>query len=182
MSALLLVRVDIEIWYWSLNKNTQIVFQNRHPVLAICNKLRGLCSLALEMERETIKRNHEPKLGIGTAISNICTFCMVAWSYVQVHVSLIIVFECNIVLSVQAISCTEYLAVYFYLGNKSFRGQTLMRRLFSLLFFRSVVGIERFTLKPRFLPLRVDAPRGVLRISSDGGWSNGAKIKTQKNP
>ena len=44
-----------------------------------------------------------------------------------------------------------------------------MRRLFSLLFFRSVVGIERFTLKPRFLPLRVDAPRGVLRISSDGG-------------
>ena len=44
-----------------------------------------------------------------------------------------------------------------------------MRRLFSLLFFRSVVEIERFTLKPRFLPLRVDAPRGVLRISSDGG-------------
>ena len=44
-----------------------------------------------------------------------------------------------------------------------------MRRLFSLLFFRKVVGIERFTLKPRFLPIRVDAPGGVLRISSDGG-------------
>ena len=132
------------------------------------------------MERETIKPNQEPKLGIGIAISNICTFRMVAWSCVQVHVSLIIVFECNIFLSVQTISCTEYLAAYFYLGNKSLRWQTLMRRLFSLLFFRKVVGIERFTLKPRFLPIRVDAPRGVLRIWSDGGWSNGAKIKTRK--
>ena len=57
-----------------------------------------------------------------------------------------------------------------------------MLSLFSLLFFRKVVGIERFTLKPRFLPIRVDSPRGVLRVSSDGGWSNGAKIKTQKIP
>ena len=135
MSALLLVRVDIEIWYWSLNKNTQIVFENRHLVLAICNKLRGLCSLALEMERETIKRNHEPKLGIETAISNICTFCMVAWSDVHPHVSLIIVFQCNVVLSVQTISCTEYLATYFYLGNKSLRWQTLMCRLFKVSYF-----------------------------------------------
>ena len=57
-----------------------------------------------------------------------------------------------------------------------------MRRLFSLLFFRKVVGIERFTLKPRFLPIRMDAPGGVRWISSDGGWSNGAKIKTQTIP
>ena len=135
MSALLLVRVDTEICYWSLNKNTQIVFQNRHLVLAICNKSRGLCSLALEMERETIKRNHQPKLGIRTAISNICTFCMVAWSDVHVQVSLIIVFECNVVLSVQTISCTEYLATSFYLGNKSLRWQTLMCRLFTVSYF-----------------------------------------------
>lgn len=135
MSALLLVRVDIEIWYCSLNKNTQIVFQNRHPVLAICNKSPGLWSLALEMERETIKRNHEPKLGIGTAISNICTFCMVAWSHVHPHVSLIILFECIIVLSVQTISCTEYLATYFNLGNKSMREQKLMCRLFTVSYF-----------------------------------------------
>ena len=57
-----------------------------------------------------------------------------------------------------------------------------MRRLFSLLFFRSVVGIERFTLKPRFLPLRVDAPRGVLRISSDGDDQMGQKSKPKKIP
>ena len=64
-----------------------------------------------------------------------------------------------------------------------------MRRLFSLLFFRSVVGIERFTLKPRFQPLRVDAPRGVLRISSDKWGKNqnpkkslGLPTKPQKIP
>ena len=57
-----------------------------------------------------------------------------------------------------------------------------MRRLFSLLFFRKVVGIERFTLKPRFQPIRVDAPRGVLRISSDGDDRMGQKSKPKKIP
>ena len=51
-----------------------------------------------------------------------------------------------------------------------------------LLFFCKVAGIERFTLKPRFLPIRVDAPGGVLRISSDGDDRIGFPTKPQKNP
>ena len=52
--------------------------------------------------------------------------------------------------------------------------------------------IERFKLKPRLLPIRVDATGGVLRISSDGDDRMGQKsnpktslglpTKPQKNP
>ena len=42
--------------------------------------------------------------------------------------------------------------------------------------------IERFTLKPRFLPIRVDAPGVVLRISSDGDDRMGQKSKPKKIP
>ena len=41
--------------------------------------------------------------------------------------------------------------------------------------------IERFTLKPRFLPIRVDAPGGVLRISSDGDDRMGQNHNPKKS-
>ena len=56
-----------------------------------------------------------------------------------------------------------------------------METIHGLLFFREVVGIERFTLKPRFLPIRVDAPGGVLRISSDGDDRMGQNHNPKKS-